>query len=98
MLAGMNAARLARGLEPVELPVESMIGALTEYIAHGPSDNFQPMNSNLGLLPPLDQPIKKKDIRQRALIERGLTAMVLLARDLGRLAAVPTQADLVAAG
>lgn len=98
ILAGMNAARLARGLEPVELPAEGMIGALTEYIARGPSDNFQPMNSNLGLLPPLDQPIKKKAIRQRALIERGLTAMALLARDLGRGVPAPPARDLVAAG
>jgi methylenetetrahydrofolate--tRNA-(uracil-5-)-methyltransferase len=86
ILAGMNAARLAQGRPPVDLPGESMMGALTEYIAHGPADNFQPMNANLGLLPPLEPPIRKKDLRQQALIRRGLSAMEETARRLGRLA------------
>jgi methylenetetrahydrofolate--tRNA-(uracil-5-)-methyltransferase len=85
ILAGLNAARLARGREPVELPGETMIGALTDYIAHGPVENFQPMNSNLGLLPPLDPPVKNKGQRQAALIQRGLAVMREVARSLGRL-------------
>ena len=84
ILAGMNAARMARGQEPLELPVEGMLGSLTEYIAHGPSDNFQPMNSNLGLLPPLEPHIKNKQQRQLALIERGVSAMRAFARGVGR--------------
>jgi len=94
ILAGLNAARAARGLDPVELPPESMLGSLTEYIAHGPSDNFQPMNSNLGLLPPLAKPIKNKTQRQNALVERGVAAMRDLARELGR---VQPDAEPVAA-
>ncbi|MFN3650601.1 MAG: FADH(2)-oxidizing methylenetetrahydrofolate--tRNA-(uracil(54)-C(5))-methyltransferase TrmFO [Armatimonadota bacterium] len=84
ILAGLNAARLLRGEEPVVLPPETMIGALTEYIAHGPSDNFQPMNSNLGLLPPIEPKIKKKDLRHQALVDRGLRLMEEIAARLGR--------------
>lgn len=84
ILAGLNAARAAQGKEPLELPQESMMGALTEYIAHGPSDKFQPMNSNLGLLPPLAERVKKKDLRQLALIERGVAALTAFAREIGR--------------
>lgn len=95
ILAGMNAARTARGLEPVELPRESMIGALTEYMAHGPTDNFQPMNSNLGLLPPIEPHIKKKDLRQRALIDRGVRAMREQLRELGRGESAPAEGELI---
>lgn len=84
ILAGLNAARAARGLEPVELPRETMLGALTGYIARGPADNFQPMNANLGLLPPLEEAIRDKRLRHETAIARGLAAMERLARDLGR--------------
>jgi methylenetetrahydrofolate--tRNA-(uracil-5-)-methyltransferase len=84
ILAGLNAARVARGDAPLVAPVESMIGSLTEYIAHGPADNFQPMNSNLGLLPPLAHPIRDKRRRHDALLARGLAAMEQFAAELGR--------------
>lgn len=86
ILAGWNAARLARGREPVELPAESMLGALTDYVARGPVDNFQPMNSNLGLLPPLAEPVRQKDLRHRALIARGRQALECAVAALGRTA------------
>ena len=75
ILAGMNAARAARGEAPLELPGETMMGALTEYIAHGPAENFQPMNANLGLLPPPEPYIKNKQQRHQALIARGVDSM-----------------------
>jgi len=84
ILAGLNAVRSTRGLEPVRLPSETMLGALTEYIAFGPADNFQPMNANLGILPPLEAPIRDKRARQQAMIDRGLGRMERLARELGR--------------
>jgi methylenetetrahydrofolate--tRNA-(uracil-5-)-methyltransferase len=84
ILAGLNAARAARGLPLLEVPPESMTGSLTEYIANGPADNFQPMNSNLGLLPPLEPHIRNKQQRQQALIARGVGAMDAFARCIGR--------------
>ncbi len=103
ILAGLNAARAARGQAPLELPYETMLGSLTEYIAHGPEDNFQPMNANLGLLPPLPQHIKNKQARHQALIDRGLARMREFARELGRVAPEPapeptSEPELVAAG
>jgi methylenetetrahydrofolate--tRNA-(uracil-5-)-methyltransferase len=92
ILAGLNAARLARGEEPIELPRETMIGALTEYISHGPEENFQPMNANLGLLPPLEPHIKNKRQRQETLIDRGLKQMREVATRLGRFSA-PSSSD-----
>jgi methylenetetrahydrofolate--tRNA-(uracil-5-)-methyltransferase len=60
MIAGLNAARVALGREPVVPPRPSMIGALLDYVANCPLENFQPMNANFGILPPLDEPHPKK--------------------------------------
>src|SRR5690242_17930847 len=75
IIAGLNAARLARGEKPVVVPPESVIGSLCEYISHGPPDNFQPMNANLGLLPPLQPPVRKKEERHQRLLARALASM-----------------------
>jgi methylenetetrahydrofolate--tRNA-(uracil-5-)-methyltransferase len=88
ILAGLNAARLLRGLAPVVLPPETMLGALADYIANGPADNFQPMNSNLGLLPPLPERVRPKERRHQVMVERGLAAMDEVVSRLGR--RVPT--------
>jgi methylenetetrahydrofolate--tRNA-(uracil-5-)-methyltransferase len=72
LVAGINAARLARGEEPVEPPREMMLGSLLHYIT-SPSDNFQPMNANLGLLPPLERRLRGRE-KRRALAERALAA------------------------
>jgi methylenetetrahydrofolate--tRNA-(uracil-5-)-methyltransferase len=83
IIAGINAARAVHGESPFVPPRPTMIGSLCDYIAHGPADNFQPMNSNLGLLPPLDILIRKKDERQAALIQRGLETMERAASGVG---------------
>ncbi len=72
LVAGINAARLARGDEPVELPREMMLGGLLHYVT-SPTDNFQPMNANLGLLPPLVKRLRGRD-KRKALSERALEA------------------------
>jgi methylenetetrahydrofolate--tRNA-(uracil-5-)-methyltransferase len=54
LLAGVNAARVARGAAAIEMPPESMLGALLRYVTHAEPDHFQPMKANLGLLPPLE--------------------------------------------
>ena len=41
-----------------------MIGALAKYVST-PSDKFQPMNANFGILPELDGEKKIKDKKQR---------------------------------
>jgi methylenetetrahydrofolate--tRNA-(uracil-5-)-methyltransferase len=83
IIAGINAARAVHGEAPFVPPRPTMIGSLCDYIAHGPADNFQPMNSNLGLLPPLEILIRKKEERQAALIQRGLETMERAASGVG---------------
>ena len=71
-VAGVNAARLASGLNPVVFPATTMIGALCTYISNANPDGFQPMKANFGLLPPLDPPVRKKRERYAAYARRGL--------------------------
>ncbi|MCX8053459.1 MAG: methylenetetrahydrofolate--tRNA-(uracil(54)-C(5))-methyltransferase (FADH(2)-oxidizing) TrmFO, partial [Armatimonadetes bacterium] len=52
IIAGINAARVALGKEPITPPRETVIGALLDYVANCPAPDFQPMNSNFGILPP----------------------------------------------
>ena len=77
-LAGCNAARLARGLEPLLLPRTTMIGALMHFISGGGHQTslgrggFQPMPPNFGLLPELPERIKGKRERFGAYRDRSL--------------------------
>ena len=75
-LAGINAARLAGGLPPVEPPPATALGALVAHITSADSRHFQPMNVNYGLFPPLPGRVKKKERRAR-LAERALAELAL---------------------
>lgn len=75
ILAGINAARLAKGEEPLVLPPETMLGALVNYITDESVDNFQPMGANMGILPPLEKKIRHKDERYAALAERAIAGL-----------------------
>jgi len=71
-LAGTNAARLARGLEPIDLPPTTMSGALTHFVSEAPTAKFQPMPPNFGLLPDLPERIRDKRARYGAYRDRAL--------------------------
>jgi methylenetetrahydrofolate--tRNA-(uracil-5-)-methyltransferase len=75
IIAGINAARLVRGEEPLIFPPETMMGALARYITTADSASFQPMNSNFGLLPPLPHPIRDRQRRNEAFSARALKVM-----------------------
>ena len=75
MVAGINAVRLLKGLDPITFPRETMIGALLFYITHADPKDFQPMKANFGLLPPLSRPVRGKKQRYRAYAERALQAL-----------------------
>jgi len=64
-LAGVNAAKISSELKPIELPVSTMLGALCHAITHAMPDRFQPIKAHLGLLPPLEDGIRRNK-RQRA--------------------------------
>ena len=71
-LAGTNAARLARGVEPIDLPPTTMSGALTHFVSEAPTAKFQPMPPNFGLLPDLPERIRDKRARYGAYRDRAL--------------------------
>ncbi|HEY3282180.1 MAG TPA: methylenetetrahydrofolate--tRNA-(uracil(54)-C(5))-methyltransferase (FADH(2)-oxidizing) TrmFO [Armatimonadota bacterium] len=80
LLAGRNAAGVSQGQEPLTLPEETMMGGLARYVCGlssqelYPKGKFPPMNSNFGLLPPLESRTHKKD-RPALQIERALQAL-----------------------
>lgn len=75
IIAGRNAARMARGLDPLTVPASTMLGSLINFITTTPQKNFQPINANFGILPPLETRIKDKSMRNLAYVERAETAM-----------------------
>ena len=73
-VAGVNAALLALGKEPLIFPKETEIGALSHYVSEGGvSSSFQPMNANFGIIAPFDKKIKGgKKCRNEAYAMRSL--------------------------
>ncbi|MGG2014463.1 FADH(2)-oxidizing methylenetetrahydrofolate--tRNA-(uracil(54)-C(5))-methyltransferase TrmFO [Bacillus sp. S10(2024)] len=72
LLAGVNAARLVKGEEPIVLPAVTAMGSMANYITTTNVKNFQPMNANFGLFAPLEKKIKKKQERNEAYANRAL--------------------------
>lgn len=83
LLAGLNAARRINGEEPFVLPVETMLGALANYISSSPSESFQPMGANFGILPPIEPKIRNKQERYAALSQRALSLLDTAAGNIG---------------
>ncbi|MBR2774856.1 MAG: methylenetetrahydrofolate--tRNA-(uracil(54)-C(5))-methyltransferase (FADH(2)-oxidizing) TrmFO [Selenomonadaceae bacterium] len=71
LMAGVNAARLAKALEPLTFPPTTCHGALANYITTAVTKDFQPMNVTFGLLPPLEGRTPKK-FRKDKLATRAL--------------------------
>jgi len=72
LVAGINAARLALGQEPVVFPAETALGSMARYISEADPNNFQPMNVNFGLFPSLGEKVRKKQERAEKQAERAL--------------------------
>ena len=66
LLAGVNAARLIKGMITLALPPKTMLGALCYYITHAEMKYFQPMKANFGILPIVDRKIRGS--RERAMV------------------------------
>ncbi|MBR5479986.1 MAG: methylenetetrahydrofolate--tRNA-(uracil(54)-C(5))-methyltransferase (FADH(2)-oxidizing) TrmFO [Clostridia bacterium] len=71
-VAGVSLARKLLDLPKVDFPQETALGALGKYIANADPDNFQPMNINYGLLPPLGYRVKGKKFKNEELAKRAL--------------------------
>lgn len=74
LLAGINAVRYMKNKGKIVFPVETMIGALTDYIST-PNEKFQPMNANFGILPKLPEKIRDKQERYKKLSDRAISIM-----------------------
>ena len=71
-LAGVELARRLRGQESLDFPRETAIGALALYVSNEGVTDFQPMNINFGIMPPLDRRVKGKRNKNAELSRRAL--------------------------
>ena len=76
LMAGLAAARAVLELPEVEFPEVTAHGALANYISNPTIENFQPMNINFGLIPPLTVRIRKKREKNAQIAARALEALV----------------------
>jgi methylenetetrahydrofolate--tRNA-(uracil-5-)-methyltransferase len=76
LIAGTAAARKILGLEPINLPRETMLGALTSYISDSfNSGKFQPMGANMGILPDIGERIRDKKEKYGVYANRAVAAL-----------------------
>ncbi|MBQ4151521.1 MAG: methylenetetrahydrofolate--tRNA-(uracil(54)-C(5))-methyltransferase (FADH(2)-oxidizing) TrmFO [Schwartzia sp.] len=75
LVAGINAARLVMGKEPVVFPEATAHGALCHYITTADAKKFQPMNVNFGLMPKPAERIRDKKLKKQKIAEAALAAL-----------------------
>ena len=78
LLAGKNMARYIKGQDLIELPSETMLGALTHYITFEEHSSFQPINSNWGIIAPIEldkKTRKNKKLKNEILANRSIEAL-----------------------
>ncbi len=76
LVAGINAARAARGMAPFCFPRHTMLGAMAAYVAEGALGSFVPMNANFGIVERLDHKVRGgKAARNEAISARALEAL-----------------------
>ncbi|HHW90517.1 MAG TPA: methylenetetrahydrofolate--tRNA-(uracil(54)-C(5))-methyltransferase (FADH(2)-oxidizing) TrmFO [Clostridiales bacterium] len=80
LIAGVNMYKYINGVSMTKVPQETMTGALINYITT-PNVNFQPMNANFGILPPLKERIKDKRARFNQYSQRALAKMCEFCQD-----------------
>ena len=73
--ASSIAASAPEGKEPINFPRETAMGAMALYISDQSVVNFQPMNVNFGLIPPLGYRVKGKRNKNAELSKRALEAL-----------------------
>ena len=81
-LVGVELARRLAGKEPIDFPKETAIGALGLYISNQSIGNFQPMNINFGIIPPLDHRVKGKRNKNAELSQRSLAIIETLKEEV----------------
>ncbi len=81
-LAGVELARRLTGQPPVDFPAETAIGALGLYVSNQAVTQFQPMNINFGIMPPLDHRVKGKRNKNAELSARSLAVIEQLKEEV----------------
>jgi methylenetetrahydrofolate--tRNA-(uracil-5-)-methyltransferase len=84
LLAGINAARVSEGLEPLAAPRTTALGSLAYYVSHADPAHYQPSNITFGIMPPLEHAPRSRQERNAAIAARALAAL-----DPWRAGAVP---------
>jgi methylenetetrahydrofolate--tRNA-(uracil-5-)-methyltransferase len=83
LAAGIGLAREREGLDEIVWPEETAIGGLLRHLQQADPENFQPMNFNLGLLPPLPKRIRERIERCKAMAERSRQTLAQLLPAIG---------------
>ena len=83
IVAGTNLARKLAGKNPLPLPRNCMIGALSAYISDPAVADFQPMGCNMGLLPSPETHIKDKRLRYEAVAHKAIESLAAVLKECG---------------
>ena len=81
IMAGINAARRASDKPGLVLPADTMIGALSRYIADPTVKKFQPMGANFGVLPEPETRPRDKRERAAAYANRALQSLNIFLKE-----------------
>ena len=71
---------------------------MAHYVSDPTVRDFQPMNANYGLLPPLERPERQKTRRYEQLADRSLHIIDHIGRELSERTAHPLLGGIVMAG
>ena len=71
LLAGIFCEKKVKGEKIIDVPEKTISGALIKYIT-SPNENFQPMNANFGIMPPLEEMTRDKALKKQRQAERSL--------------------------
>lgn len=82
LVAGVNAAYLAKGENPVIFPEQTAHGSMCKYITSAVAKHFQPMNANFGLMPPLEERIRDKKLKKQKIAQRALEFLAKFKEDV----------------
>ena len=81
-LVGVETARRLLGQAPMDFPRETAIGALGLYVSNESVTQFQPMNINFGIMPPLDRRVKGQRSKNAELSQRSLAIIEQLKQEV----------------
>lgn len=85
LVAGVNAAYLAKEENPVIFPEQTAHGSMCKYITSAIAKHFQPMNANFGLMPPLEERIRDKKLKKQKIAQRALEFLAKFKEDVLKL-------------